>query len=330
MIAGRPSVLLICERYQLHRNYISFHQALDRAVDVRRYFVDDGWPQALHDVSANCEFDAVIFFVRFRELVGRPAFQWGGYNGLRVMYDQDAYQNFSMMAGARFRGQWPAVFVRHRFDFLVCTGGRTAERLAECGVRTVWIPKAADPYYFSDHQGERVEICHYGTLYAARRRVARRVEKSLVHVDYVQAPYESLGTTLNSYLGCLVCNMEYRRLCGRFALKARSWLPDTHGLRPGPEPMLKNFEAAASGCAVIGDNVPDLAELGFEDSDTMIVYQTVEELLDRLQHYRGRPEELRSIGTRGAALCRSRHTWDHRADQFARLIRGEEAIGTPT
>ena len=90
--------------------------------------------------------------------------------------------------------------------------------------------------------------------------------------------------------------------------------------RAAPEPMIKNFEAAASGCAVFMDDVEDLDELGFIDGHTAIIYRDFSELIDKLDYWLSRPSQLERIGLAAAELCAERHTWRYRAQQFVHLI----------
>jgi spore maturation protein CgeB len=91
-------------------------------------------------------------------------------------------------------------------------------------------------------------------------------------------------------------------------------------IAPGPEPMLKNFEVAGSGCAAVCDDIPELMDLGFVDGDNIVLYRDFDELRDKLHHYLAHPHLLHSIGRRGSALCMSRHTWKHRAEQIRRIL----------
>ena len=83
-------VCLICEKYQLGREYVTFHEALERQFDLTRYFADEKWPEEITEIEEYEKYDAFIWFVRFRELLKRPSFKWGNYKGVRIMHDQDA------------------------------------------------------------------------------------------------------------------------------------------------------------------------------------------------------------------------------------------------
>jgi spore maturation protein CgeB len=141
----------------------------------------------------------------------------------------------------------------------------------------------------------------------------------------IQCDVSELNSKLNAYAGCLISNME---------LLAAKWIPRRayrflpsawRREQPGPEPMAKNFEAAAAGCAPIMDMIPELRDLGFEDGVTAVGYTGFRELIEKLHWYEANPGALVEIGRRAAELARARHTWDHRMVEFERLIHSRAA-----
>src|SRR5262245_66091470 len=72
---------VVCQRYQLVREYISIFDALERRFDVTKVFVDDGWPRRISDIPDASTFAACLWFVRFRVLIQQPEFRMYGYPG---------------------------------------------------------------------------------------------------------------------------------------------------------------------------------------------------------------------------------------------------------
>src|SRR5690242_2432921 len=70
---------VIAQKYQLGREYMPLHTALANSFAVTRVYTDDGWPSSIRDIRNYQRFDAVLWFVRFRELVKRPAFDWADF-----------------------------------------------------------------------------------------------------------------------------------------------------------------------------------------------------------------------------------------------------------
>ena len=84
-------------------------------------------------------------------------------------------------------------------------------------------------------------------------------------------------------------------------------------MRPGLEPMAKFFEAAGAGCCPIADAMDDLGALGFRHGENAILFRSHGELVDQLDWWLARPEQLRTLGRAASVLAHKEHTWAHRA-----------------
>ena len=326
-MSGTERTVRLCvvgQRYQLDREYVSIYEALGRELDLTTRLVDDGWPISIDDVRDYDSYDAILWFVRFRELAERPAFRWGDYAGLRLMYDQDAYQNFSQMAGSKFLGRWPEVVRRNEFEIVLCTGRATRDDLAAAGIRAVWWPKAADERRFHPLDMPREGLCYFGERYAARAAMLNELGRHHVPFTAFRCSYFELNQHLNRFLGCFICNMEAKVRPDGWSRALHTLFP-ARGLQlgPAPEAMLKNFEVAAAGCVPICDYIEELDDLGFRDDDTIVTYRDFDELVDKAMALHRDPERLITIGRRAADLVRGRHTWDHRARELHALIDAE-------
>jgi len=164
----------------------------------------------------------------------------------------------------------------------VASGADVAERLREQGVAAAWVPKGYDERYFYDEGQARAGVCTYGTAYPSRQAMARHLRRRGLQPAQLVA-YLGLGHELNMYLGRVVCNLDGRYPPGLPGKVLRRLAPGAFFRpRPGFEPMIKNFEAAAAGCAVFADSITEFETLGFVDGDTIVTYRTFPELADRL------------------------------------------------
>jgi len=265
-------------------------------------------------------FDAVVVFMKYADLVAAPAIEWHGYEGLRVMLEHDAWFNYAAVAPA-LTGTFPGTFSRHGFDLLVSSGREVTRLLNDAGTRAAWVPKGYDERVFYDLGGARAGLCTFGSGYPARQALVRNLARGPIPISQVAAPYSGLGVELNKYLGCIVCNMDGTYPRGLPGKIIRRLAPGVAvRVRPGLEPMLKNFEAAAAGCAVFADAIPELEALGFVDGKTVVLYRSFEELVERATVLLDQPEALRAIGAEASKLCAERHTWSHRVPQLAAVI----------
>lgn len=283
-------------------------------------------------IGARGHLDAVVVFVAYRDLLASSPLDWGGFTGLRVMLEHDAWQNYAHVA-PHLVGTWPEVFRRHRFDLMVVSGRQLARRLVEDGVRAEWVAKGFDSDRFYPTDGPRAGYCTFGASYPARLASVRAMRRASIAHDIVKAPYHDLNGALNHYLGCVVCNLDGWYRLGVVGKIVRRVAPGALvDIRPGIEPMLKNFEAAASGCAVFANDVPDLLDLGFVHGESVLTYTSLDELIDLLLEYESRPDLLLEIGSRAAALCRERHAWPQRAVELLGVIeqqRSGRQLGQP-
>jgi hypothetical protein len=316
---------LVTHQANLGRQLKAIYEALARRFDLTVRYVEDGWPERIDDLARDGEdphsYDAVMFEVKFRQLLRRPPFDWGAYPGARIMFELDACQNYSAVISRQYLGQWPGVFQANGFHVLVCTGGQVRDRLLEDGVHAVWIPKGYDATRISDLGEERHErYGYFGNLYPARRRMLDRLQRGGVSVENVRCAYDDLNGQLNRFDAVMICNMVIlgaRHVPARVLRRLPSALLRE---RPGPEPMIKNFEVAGAGAAPVCDALPDLDALGFRDGETMVSYSSFDELVEKARAYERAPDRLRDIGRRAAAFAAEHHTWDDRAAELERLV----------
>jgi len=78
--------------------------------------------------------------------------------------------------------------------------------------------------------------------------------------------------------------------------------------------MIRHFEASALGLAVFRerDSVHELEQLGYRDGVSMIVYDSKEDLREKIHHYGRHLSELAEVQAAGRAAAQ-RNTWERRA-----------------
>lgn len=302
--------LVLHRRFDRDRSEVDFLAALQSVADVRE------WSSPVRASG----YDAVVVMVAFRDLVVSDPIDWAGFDGLRVLLDHDAYLNYwAMSERAPYLGAWPGAIRRHRFDLLLASGRELTARFVGEGVPAAWLPKGYDPARFHDAGGDRTGLVHYGSPYRARAVMLREAARAGLEVEQIQVPYSALPARLNRAAGCLICNRSARVPFGKLGRAVNRVRPLVR-LGPSTEPMLKNFEAAAAGCAVFADWHPDLLELGFVDGENVVIYRTFDELVERARVLADQPDAMRRIGRAAATLARERHTWPRRARELDQIL----------
>lgn len=300
----------------LHRPFDSPRAEVDM-LDAFRAVADLAeWTESVETRT----YDAVVLFVPFRELLASPPIDWKGFDGLRAMLDHDACQNYwSVDERGLFLGRWPEVVRRHQIDLLIVSGQLLAQRFELDGVRAAWLPKACDVTRFRDLGLAREGTVHYGSPRRARAAMLRHVRRANFAVDDLSAGYVDLPQALNRFAACLICNAAGSVPFGRLGRAINRVRPFVR-IGPSMEPMLKNFEGAACGCAVFTDEHPDLAALGFVDGKTVVTYSDFDQLTEKLRSYQYDTEGLAAIARAGADLVNSRHSWQHRALELTSML----------
>jgi len=292
------------------------HAALEQALEAEVVRVAPG--VAMPGLGT---YRRIVSRLKFRHLAALPEMGWAGSEDLKVHWDEDGFWD-GLWTTSPYRGMWSEHIPRLGFNLLVVTGQRSLEHFQERGIPTALLHKGYDPAAFADAAGQRMDvIAMYGQDYPSRVAARSALVRAGIPVTRVKAPFSRLASTLNGYLSVLICTLDVTVRGGRLGRRFVDRVPGlVSGARPGPEPMLKLFEAAACGCAPFTDFSPDLSDLGFVDGETAIIYRDIDELVEKAQHYRKQPDELRMIGARAARLVAEHHTWSHRAEGLARIL----------
>lgn len=310
--------LLVTNRPDRPRFETALVDSILASGDVTKWEVEDGW-----DLPALTDFDAVVFLVKFRQLQAQSAIDWRGFDGLRVLMDHDSFHDFGGWWGSSLVGAWSTHMPRLRFTNMIVSGVSSLDHFAGKGIDTQVLHKGFSHHDFKDLGRPRSGLGTFGTRYPARRAMLRHLHNAEIPIDIVEAPYRGLNGALNERAAIAVCNMPSRPRFGSLGPVVQRFAPGAMlHLGSAPEPMGKNFEAAAAGCAVFMDQTPDDKTLGFIDGETAIIYRDFHELVWKLDYWMQRPDDLRRIGRASAALCQSEHTWERRADRFQRILNG--------
>lgn len=301
--------------------------AFARVHDVSFVDVDEGWPPRLDRVPGLHSLDAVVTFIRYRDLMVAPPIEWSGYDGPRIQLEWDAWTDIADF-DMRYRGTWAPTFSTHRFDHLVVSGLRLVEHFEALKVPVTWLAKGFDGAGFADRGRARSGLAHYGTLYRSRRAMLRALRRTGEAVDHLEFPYEELDDRLNDLDGVVACMLDARVRWGKVGRALERRWPGV-ALRVGAdlEPMQKTFEIAASGAVPLIPPSPDLEPLGFVDGETALVWRDFDELAHLVRRYRADPGAFRPVGRAAADLARRRHTWDHRAVELGDIVRRLRATG---
>ena len=82
----------------------------------------------------------------------------------------------------------------------------------------------------------------------------------------------------------------------------------------------RTFALAATGCFQLVDYRPPLEEL-FEVGSEVVVYRSLEELRELIDHYLANPDESEQIAQRARERALKDHTYERRMERILEIVR---------
>ncbi len=153
----------------------------------------------------------------------------------------------------------------------------------------IYLPYAYDPLWHAPQDEERLfDVCLLGLHYQNRNSLIDRLRQSGIRVHYDLGP----------------CFDEARKIYNQGPI----------GLNWSSKKDLtaRVFELLGMGRLAVVNWVPDLPKF-FEDGKDLIVFDTLEEAVEKICYYLSNEDELEKIATQGHKTV-SPHTWDARIE----------------
>lgn len=187
-----------------------------------------------------------------------------------------------------------------------------------CRDRFFWLPWAINPNEFKPDPRKMWDVSILGRTsyryYDLRRKLLHEFQASDLNILHKPHPGCFRPGRGNRKPGSIV-GQEYAEALARCHI----------GLTTGgiPKyPVCKFFEIPGSGSLLLGQDIPALGPLGFEDGVNMIVIDE-EDPVGQVKSILEDSSRKNTIAAEGRRLIEERHTWEHRAITFF------EALGHP-
>jgi glycosyltransferase involved in cell wall biosynthesis len=84
------------------------------------------------------------------------------------------------------------------------------------------------------------------------------------------------------------------------------------------------YNITATGCPPLVQRFVGMDEHGYVDGETCIAWETIPEMLDKVQYYLHHADERERIGAAVKKMVLSRHTWTHRVRGLLAMLEGME------
>lgn len=233
-------------------------------------------------------YDRIIFFLRFKKEIRQRRF-------IRtvpklVILEHDAYQNYIV---DKYQGKFSEHYRALPWARVICSGYVLAQRLREEGFDAVFVAKGYDQQLLENSGLQRdIELGFLGSIESKTYDSRRQLLEQLAQTETLLVKRTKSGE-------------EYAQTLNRI----RFFISADVGLG---EYMIKNFEAMACGCVVVAWNQGEAENkgLGLLDMENIVLYQALDELLEKLQQLRADPALADSIAAAGQALAETRYSWE--------------------
>lgn len=190
-----------------------------------------------------------------------------------------------------------------RYDVLFCVQRRAMAPLRH--PRAFWTPLACDPDIHGGGEGvQAYDVAFIGNDGGVPRKFYLQELRERYPNSFIgRAPY----TEIASIYGRAKIGFHYIECTSRF----RDMI------------SMRVFEVLAAQRLLIANALDpgDYEALGFRDRKELILYRTPRELFDVIDHYLRHPDERERIAAAGHRCVLARHTYRHRAQVMADVLR---------
>lgn len=234
------------------------------------------------------DYDRIVFMLRFKKEIKQVRFLRTVPN--MVILEHDAYQNY---IDDKYQGKYSKQYRSMPWVRVISSGATVTRKLQQEGFDAHFVAKGYDQALLKNQGRERdIELGFLGSIksktYNARRELLEALSQSEPLVVRRTKSGDEYAETLNRI---------------RFFISADVGFG---------EYMIKNFEAMACGCVVFAWNqgTEENNALGFKDMENIVLYQSLEELREKLARLRSDHTLAQSIAMAGQELAENHYSWD--------------------
>lgn len=252
----------------------------DEQGNLEQYFLDQKIDPAT--------YDAVMLILRSKKVMAQTAFLARIPN--LVFLEHDAWQNFTR---CKYQGKFSALYHALPNCTVLSSGANVTSKLRAEGINAYFAPKGYDQTLLSDLARPRdIECAFVGRL---KNDIYRERVKFL----------EKLAKTTDVQLLKTAPGEDYLNILNRI----RFFISADVGFG---EYMLKNFEAMACGCVLFAwdQGAEENRALGFRDMENVVLYRSLDELLQKRDLLRQDPALQERIRLAGKQLAETNFRFD--------------------
>lgn len=182
--------------------------------------------------------------------------------------------------------------VAKKADFVFCAQKRAVEEMRRDGIANpIWLPHAFEPLAYPKQEKftKNFDVCFIGHVNSRNREEAlNRLFSEFPNFDYGQALFEEAAARYGNSKICFNISMA-------------------------DDLIMRVFEVMGSGSFLLTNWVPTIEEV-FEDGKHLVLYRSLDEMVDKAKYYLAHDDEREKIAQAGYEEVMAKHTIQHRAD----------------
>ncbi len=191
-----------------------------------------------------------------------------------------------------------------KFDHVFVAQKRAVEEFAAQGVQAEWLPHAFEPqaYPRMELASKKYDISFVGHINSENRIDALdRLFKEFPNFFYGQRLFEDAA----------------EKFCESKIVFNISMLDDLN---------MRTFEAMGTGSFLLTNWIPTIEEV-FEDGKHLVLYRSLDEMVDKAKYYLAHDTERERIAAAGYAEVMAKHTIQHRVDRMLEVANQKLLVG---
>jgi hypothetical protein len=180
--------------------------------------------------------------------------------------------------------------VAKRADYVFCAQKAGLERMKADGVtNAIWLPHAVEPqaYPRQDFATKKYDVCFMGNVNSSNRLEALdRLFREFPNFHYGKGLFNEIAEKLGQSKVCFNISMT-------------------------DDINMRTFEIMSTGSFCLTNWIPTIEDL-FEDGKHLVLYRSLDEMIDKARYYIDHDEEREKIAQAGYEEVRAKHTILHR------------------
>lgn len=191
-----------------------------------------------------------------------------------------------------------------KFDHVFVAQKRAQEEFKRDGVEAEWMPHAFEPlvYYPFEKAAKTYDICFVGHINSQNR------------MDALDRLFKEFP---NFFYGQRLFQYAAEKFCESKIVFNISMLDDIN---------MRTFEAMGTGSFLLTNWIPTIEEL-FEDGKHLVLYRSMDEMVDKAKYYLAHDSERERIAAAGYEAVMAKHTIQHRVDRMLEVAKQKLLVG---